>query len=364
MRKKHYQWAVPLTGAVLFTTAVSAEQDKYTYLDSTNRVTLSLRFGLNISGKFKGVGSSFLSGSSGANARRTPNGDLYNYDDGYVLTDSTGNFLGLTTYWGYDSTAAQYDPVADTIAFHNSTATGIPSEASGDNNDPYPGFELTYDRELGNKENWHGLRYGIEGAVNYMKIVFNDTSSFGATVTTLTTIYQLPGTTPPPATPSSPFQGTFDGSPGGYSLIDVPPIGTLPASVSSGTFFSQDHFNADLWGFRLGPYVELPLTENFSLHLSGGLAVGLLYGNAAWQESLALSGGGSLNASGGGDAFDTLWGYYASLDASYQINKRWGVEGGVQFQDLGNYSHSFGGREVALDLSRSLFVQVGVSYSF
>src|SRR5476651_2096656 len=292
MRKKHYHWTVPLTGAVLFTTAVSAEQDKYTYLDSTNRITLSLRFGLNISGKFKGIGSSFLSGSSGAGARRTPNGDLYNYDDGYVLTDSTGNFLGLTTYWGYDSTAAQYDPVADTIAFHNSTATGIPSEASGDNDDPYPGFELTYDRELGNKENWHGLRYGIEGAVNYMKIVFNDTSSSGATVTTLTTIYQLPGTTPPFATPSSPFQGTFDGSPGGYSLIDVPPISTTTTVIPGSTLLSQDHFDGNLLGFRLGPYVDFPMSEKWSLHLSGGLALGLLDDSLAWQESLNIPGVG------------------------------------------------------------------------
>src|SRR5471032_843290 len=110
MRKKHYQWAVPLTGMVLFGTAVSAEQDKYTYLDSTNRITLSLRFGLNIHSKFKGIGSSFASGSAAAaGSRRTPNGDLYNYDDGYVLTDSTGNFLDLSTYWGYDSTALQWN---------------------------------------------------------------------------------------------------------------------------------------------------------------------------------------------------------------------------------------------------------------
>jgi formylglycine-generating enzyme len=35
--------------------------------------------------------------------RYTLDGDLYNYDDGYVLVDSTGNAGGYTRYWGYDN---------------------------------------------------------------------------------------------------------------------------------------------------------------------------------------------------------------------------------------------------------------------
>jgi hypothetical protein len=363
MKKNHYQWAIPLTGMVLFGTAVSAEQDKYTYMNSTNRVTLSLRFGLNIHSKFSGIGNSFASGSIYGNARRTPNGDPYNYGDGYVLTDSTGNFLGLTTYWGYDSTAAQYNSAADTIALHQTTATGIPSDASSGGDKPFPGFELAYDRELLEKENWHDMRFGLEAALNYMKISLNSSSTFGATVATMTDIYQLPGTTPPAATPGAPFQGTFDGSPGGYSLLGSR-ISSVLGSPTSATFLTQDHFNADLWGGRLGPYVELPLTKNLDLRLSGGLAIGLLNGNESWTQTLTPLGGSPVTASGGGDAFQTLWGYYASLDADWQINKRWAVDGAVQFQDLGKFTHNFGGRQVELDLSRSLFVELGISYSF
>lgn len=356
---------MPLTGTVLFATAVSAEQDLNTYLQSTNHVTLSLRFGLNIHAKFRGIGGSFAPGSATAgNGRLTPNGDLYNYDNGYVLTDSTGNFLNVTTYWGYDSTATQYNPVADTISFNRSTATGVSSETSGRGYDSYPGFELAYDRQLGEKESWHDMHFGIEGAVNFLKISLDNNSVSGASVTTATTVYQLPGTTPPPATPSSPFQGTFNGSPGGYSLIQVPPISTATTVVPGSTLFSHDHFDANLWGFRLGPYVDFPMGEDWSLHLSGGLALGLLDDNEAWQQTLNVPGIGSPAASGSGSDFKVLWGYYVGLDAAYQFNKRWGVEGGVQFEDIGKYSHNFRGREVALDLSRSLFLQVGVSYSF
>ena len=65
------------------------------------------------------------------------------------------------------------------------------------------------------------------------------------------------------------------------------------------------------------------MSEKLDLRLSGGLAVGLLDANESWTQTLTpLPGGGSATATGGGDAFETLWGYYASLDADWQINHR------------------------------------------
>jgi len=146
--------------------------------------------------------------------------------------------------------------------------------------------------------------------------------------------------------------------------LSVSPTGAPTLTTSSGSFLSQDQFNGDLLGFRLGPYVDFPMSEKWSLHLSGGLAIGLLDASEAWQQTLNIPSMGSLTASGQGSDFKMLWGYYVSLDVAYQFNKRWGVEGGVQYEDIGKYAHTFSGREVDLDLSRSLFVQVGVSYSF
>src|SRR5258708_8470549 len=71
--------------------------------DVTNRLTLSARFGFNIPVRFGGLASL----PAPALARRTPQGDAYNYDDGFVLTDISGNFGGQTWYWGYDSSARQ-----------------------------------------------------------------------------------------------------------------------------------------------------------------------------------------------------------------------------------------------------------------
>src|SRR5882757_9854150 len=98
MNRHHTAWRTPVTGALLLATAVSAEQNLQTYQSSTNRVTLSLRFGLNIKGKFKGMGSSFASGAPLGGARTTPHGDKYNYDNGYVLPDISGSGDGMTWY--------------------------------------------------------------------------------------------------------------------------------------------------------------------------------------------------------------------------------------------------------------------------
>jgi len=325
--------------------------------EHTNRLTLSLRYGLNISGKFRNVGSSFSSGTPLAAGRRTPNGDPYNYDNGYVLTDISGNFGGQTWYWGYDS-ASQVNAGANTIAFNHTVATGLPSQnSSGDS--AYVGAELAYDYELGVKEDWHHLRYGVEGAANFMPIEFNSGGHFNAMLSQRTDTYSYAsGTTPPTA----PYHGSF-GGPG--FVINVPPISSTTALIPGATLIAQQHFEANLWGFRLGPYAEWPISRKLDLYFTGGLAAGLIDGEASWKETLVLpGGGGSLAASGSGQDLGLLWGYYLSLEAAYRLTERWSVEAGAQFQDLGAYSHDFGGRTAELDLSQSIFVHAGIGYSF
>lgn len=366
MKKNQTNWAYPMTGALLCATAASAQQDQLTRLDSTNRLTLSLRFGFNITGKFTGLGGSLNPGAPPANGQRTPHGDPYNYDNGYVHPDISGSGDGLTWYWGYNNSAAA--PAGqisgNTILLDRTTASGLPSEQSADAAQN-PGFELAYDRQLGVKENWHHLRYGLEGAVNYQPISFNVGGHFQGSLVQATDAYPFtPGTTPPAATPAIPYQGSYEGP--GFVIGTTPT--SLPTVVTPGLLlFVQDHLDANLWGFRLGPYVELPFgkEEQFNLHLSAGLALGLLSANASWQETLTLpNGGGTTVTSGGGNNFDILWGGYLGVDGAYQISRRWGVVAGVQFQDLGTYNHNFGGRAAELDLSQSVFVKVGVSWSF
>jgi hypothetical protein len=312
--------------------------------------------------KFKGIGGSLNPALNNPISRRTPHGDAYNYDNGYVLTDISGNAGNQTWYWGYDhsSQVNRINAGNNTVSFDRTTAVANGSSSSGNStSDVTTGFELAYDRQLGIKEDWHNMRYGIELAVNFLPICLNSSSTFAANVSQQTDVYgYTTGTTPP----SAPYQGSF-GGPG--FVLNVPPT-HLPSSTASASVFSQDHFDANLWGVRLGPYVEFPFgkKDQFTLSLSAGLALGLLDANDSWKQTVTIPGNPAVISNGGGGDLDLLWGGYVGLEADYQFSGHWGISGGVQFQDLGQYHHSFGGREVDLDLSRSLFFLIGVSYNF
>jgi len=335
----------------------------YVNSDATNRLTLSARFGLNISARFHGVVNPFAKSSVFGFPRSTPDGNRYNYDNGYVLTDSTGNALGYTSNWGYDN-ASQVNAAgfpANTIEFDQTTAVGPAAGSSG--NQVPPGIELTYDRQLSGGDCWCDLRYGMEGAVNYMKASMRSTSVGPATLMTTTTAFSYQSGDTPPA---APFQGTFGGF--GYMLLQVPP--TFPTTAGptaftpGATLTSHDEFDADIWGFRLGPYIEWPVTQRISVRASGGLAGGLVYGHESWRQTVTPPVGPAITTTGGGSTFGMLLGGYVSVNGTYQINDRWGVDAGAQFQDLGKFSPNFQGRIVDLDLSRSIFIEAGISYSF
>jgi hypothetical protein len=362
MNTKKKNWMLPLAGTFLVAAATARAAEpaplERVYLDSTNRLTASIRFGMNISGKFKNPGGSLNPHVKAPNPRHTPDGDAYNYDDGYVLTDNTGNVGHQTWNWGYDSASQLNASAPNSIDFHRDTAAGLPGSNSGDDS-PYLGCEVAFARELVVLGDKHPVRLGIDIAANFMPINFNSGGSYNTSLHRETDTYgYTPGTTPPTA----PYQGSFSGP--GFLLGSTPrhqPATTIPGP----SLDARQSFDSNLWGFRLGPYLETPLTEKLSLHFSGGMATGILDADANWRESTAPhGGGGATTTKGGGSDTDVLWGYYLGADAVYRLTERWGLDVGVQYQDLGTYSHNFGGRVAELDLSRSLFVQAGVSFSF
>jgi hypothetical protein len=314
-----------------------------------NRFSLNARFGLNISAKFKRASMSLT-----APPRTTPDGSRYNYDDGYVLTDVSGNYGGQTWNWGYDQPG---QIAGDTILMHHSTVSADAPSATGvDEDDPQCGFEFAYDRELGKRDKLH---YGFEAAVNYMNLSLKDTSAFSGNVSRLTDAYPFtPGTTPPTA----PNQGSFNGP--GFVLGATPVSSTTTLIPGGATIVDQRNFDADIWGFRLGPYAEYPLNQNIDLWFSGGLAMGLVDGSASWKETASIAGGGTMVGSGGGSDLGLLWGGYLSAKVSWQLSEHWSAEGGVQYQYLGTYEHNFGGQVMQLDLSKSMFITIGLDYSF
>ena len=339
-------WRLRLAFLALLLGSVSVLASDNTNL---NHLSLSARFGFNISARFSGMSTLPM--------RITPRGDRYNYDDGYVLTDISGNYNHQTWYWGYDNSASQIS--GNNILLSRSTISG----ATTDNtlrDDPSYGAELVYRRQLGAGR---GMKYGIEAAANYQNLSMSGNSSGSANLTRTTDAYPYTaGTTPPTATPGASYQGSYEGP--GFVIGDTPVSSSTTYVPAGATITSDQHFDADIWGFRLGPYLDIPVADRLSLSLSGGLAVGLVNPSVSWTETAVLNTGSSASASGSGTDFRALWGGYAAGTVTYDFNERWSIIAGVQFQLLQDYNHSFAGQEVKLDLRSAFYLTLGVSYSF
>jgi hypothetical protein len=164
------------------------------------------------------------------------------------------------------------------------------------------------------------------------------------------------------APPLAPYEGTFGGP--GFVLGDTP-VSSVTRRVAGGaTVAGKREFDANVWGFRLGPYADFPMGTNWNFSLSAGLAVGLVDASAKWNERIYINNNLVARSRGDGDDFGVLWGGYVSGKISYRINDQWRVEGGAQFQALGQYDERIDGRRVEVDLGKSIFVTAGISYSF
>lgn len=339
-----------VTASLLLPLAATAQSNPI-----TNRLSFSARFALNISSKFSGIAPIAVPATS----RTAPHGENYNYDDGYILPDVSGSGDGYTWYVGYDNSASQVNAGANTILLSRSTGLAT-LRSPGMDDAPSLGAELNYAREIGKTEHF---RYGFEAAANYLNIGLNANQSYALRSSRITDAFAYtPGTTPPSATPGSPYLGSFDGP---NFVVGTAPVSSTTTEGAVGTVSGRRSLDADLWGARVGPYLEYYLNDDVSVNLSGGLAVGWLDTSVAWNETVAFTGGGGLPADiGSGSDQELLWGFYLAANANWRLSERWSAVGSLQYQNLGTYEQTFGTRKAELDLSSSLFITLGVSYNF
>ena len=117
------------------------------------------------------------------------------------------------------------------------------------------------------------------------------------------------------------------------------------------------------WVSASGRTSEIPVTKNFNTSVSAGLAGAFLDVEASWNETLSV-GSSQFPFSGGGRDHNRRFGYYFAGTADYQFAKDWSITGGVQYQSLANYQQPISGRTVEIDLSKAIFVTLGLSYRF
>ncbi len=326
---------------------------------SRNRFSLSYRAGFNITADFKNLG--FRPTPLDLPAGRT-------YDDGFVLLETSGTAAGspdgFTSLWHYDNPGQSVakEGGGGSLFMHKASSTSL-GNSLGNDGDPQHGFELTFNRELGTVGRCF---WGLEAAVGLMDLEIRDhrpVATAGEVITdeyNVDNLYQFGATGPTFPGPSQPGRAPAS------QIIAVNPDPLVPRSVApfTGNLTGRRSLDAQIAGFRLGPYLEYPITERFNLSLSGGLALALIHSDFSFRESLELPGAGTLSNAGSSSHSDLVFGAYASGTISYALNHSWGVFTGAQYQYLGHYSHTLKGKEARLDLTAPVFVTLGVGYSF
>lgn len=307
--------------------SVQAEDES----DSKWRVGFGYRSMFNVDVSFRNAGASPAPNNPSAIGR--------SYADGFVGTDSTGNALDLTTHWGYQ----RPEQVAgDAIVLRNSQPGPLGEEGNLWAN----GFELTVGRELGHGRN---VRWGVEGALGYARVEGSWSGVAQAGVLSLDA-FPLGGIIPPTA----PYSGPQASGPG------VPLLGATPSTMPLSAAASMD---ANIYGFRVGPYFEFPLAERFSLTLGGGLSLAVIDGKASFRETadapyVALTQSARSNDAG------IVVGGYISGGVIFKIARRCEAFSSVQFHALGHFDQRVGDMSSRLDMGSAFALLIGVQYRF
>jgi len=328
--------------------------------DKLNRVSLGYRMGMNIKVDFNKLGGFPALSDPGPATGSTFN---RNYDNGsYNRVDSSGNAGGTTWYWGYESPSQLQ---GNTLVMESSSSPATAS-AKDRENDPQHGFELSYSRQLYRHKN---LKFGLEAAFGYTLLDASDSHTLFSTVNRITDSFVIPGGVS--VVPAAPYHGTFLG-PG--ALMSSAPERNTSVLSRDAIITGERKLDSDVFMFRLGPYMEVPVYKSLSFLLGGGLTLISANTDFSYKETVTLSDTGQVSdpRSSSGSQSDFLIGGYVSGTLSYAITPAVGLFCGVQFLSAGRSitdsrllnQQSVTRKESVLDFGESLLLVFGVSYSF
>lgn len=307
---------------------------------SLNRFSIGPQFSFNYKADFQNSALYFNPVDPGP----ATGGANHIYDDGYVLVDGSGNFGGLTGYWGYDNPS---QVVGDSMQFHSVQAGG----SSSSDDDPHYGFEIVYQRILGDLSTESSGLWGFQAGFSYTDLDLRGRNPGSTPVTTDN--YPLNGVLPPLAG----YNGTFAG-PG--ALLGDTPVRTL----GSASLFSDQKLSGDLFAFRLGPFVEWNLTPKLSLSASAGLTVAPTKLDYDFSETATLASGAGFSNSGHSSSTEVLFGGYVDARLRYDFNENWGAYLGAQFQSLESMRQSVGDRSARFDPGSTFALSTGITWRF
>lgn len=278
-------------------------------------------------------------------------GTNYQYDDGFVFVDSSGNLLGQTWNWGYqNSSQVSGNQIALSLASSNADASARESDEIAQGIDLHAYYSIGTIM-LGGKESTWGIRAGL----HYGRADISNGGSLNTATTILTDTYTVVSG----SVPGAPYSGSF-GGPG--SRVDDTPV----RSIADGTGLVTGNRDLDvhLTTLSLGPYLEIPVAPKFSLALEGGFSAALAHGSYDFDSATTLPGLGTINSSGSDSDTRILPGLYAGLTALYQIDEAWSLQFAARYQYLDNFTLQDNGSTATLSFDSAFILSLGISHAF
>jgi hypothetical protein len=320
-----------------------------------NRFTAAAWLPFNVSARFEGSGALAAQTNPGPSTGTTVPRE---YDDGYVRVDSDGNAGGVTWYWGYRDAAQVAGD--DTLRMHSSSAAAD-GQSTAHADDPSLGFEVAYLREFSRSGRF---AWGLRASFAYADIDIADSQSVLSPAQQLTDVYPLNGIIPPgdPSLPGWQYQGAYD-LPG--PVINSEPQARQSATVNDGAFTTgRRDLDTSLFVWKLGPWIELPLTQRLWATAGGGLAIAYAESDFAFNETTTVAGAGNVAATGHGTDSDVQVGAYAQVGLGFNLSTRWSLFALGEYQYLAEFTTEVAGHRATLDLGAVWSLQTGIGFSF
>jgi len=133
--------------------------------------------------------------------------------------------------------------------------------------------------------------------------------------------------------------------------------------LPGGAVASKRQLAGQFYGFRLGPYLEIPLCQRVAVELGAGLAVGVVDSEFTYSDRVTMA--GVTSTQGGGDSSsDVLAGAYGQVQLAWQFSRRVSLATGAQFQYLPDFKQQAGPKEAQLELGQSVFYTLGLRLHF
>ena len=338
-----------------------------------NRVGLSYRAAFNVGVKFKNLGglapAPLHTRIPGPIAPGPATGFQENrvYEDGYnLLDDNLNDYGGLqaTRNWGYVNSSQVVNSGGDQFVAMHVTSSAATASTGELDDDPLHGFEINYSRALQDHGCW---KWGVGAAFNFMRIGVSDARPLTGDVNQLTDLFAVPEGG---FVPDAPHFGSNSEGP----LLGSEPSRTVQTFADAASIMGSRSFDANIFGFKAGPYIEFPVTDKLSVNAGAGLALIFVSSDFSYSSETvtinpAVDPSGLLSqthAAGSDSDSDLLLGGYLNAGVAWALNENWSVFGGVEFQIADDYTHrdSASGKAAEMNLGETVIGFLGVSYTF